>query len=64
MTVTVQYLHRRKQSKAQALPPLNRNNKNMTAPLITHTYPLAEIDEAYELFENKCDRVIKIAIEC
>ena len=26
-----------------------------TEPLITHTYPLSKIDEAYELFENKCD---------
>ena len=33
-------------------------------PLITHTYPLAKIDEAYELFENKRDGVIKIAVEC
>ena len=30
----------------------------------THTYPLAKIDEAYELFENKCDGVIKVAVEC
>ena len=30
-----------------------------TEPLITHTYPLAKIDEAYELFENKRDVVIK-----
>ena len=35
-----------------------------TEPLITHTYPLAKIDEAYELFENKRDGVIKVAIEC
>jgi alcohol dehydrogenase len=33
-------------------------------PLITHTYPLSKIDEAYELFESKCDGVIKVAIEC
>ena len=33
-----------------------------TEPLITHTYPLAKIDEAYELFENKRDGVIKVAI--
>ena len=36
----------------------------MTEPLITHTYPLAKIDEAYELFENKRDGVIKVAVEC
>ncbi len=35
-----------------------------TEPLITHTYPLSKIDEAYELFENKRDGVIKIAVEC
>ena len=35
-----------------------------TEPLITHAYPLASIDEAYELFENKCDGVIKVAVEC
>lgn len=33
-----------------------------TTPLITHTYPLAEIEKAYELFENKRDGVIKVAI--
>jgi len=35
-----------------------------TEPLITHTYPLTKIDEAYELFENKRDGVIKVAVEC
>ena len=35
-----------------------------TEPLITHTYPLAEIEKAYELFERKQDGVIKVAIEC
>ena len=35
-----------------------------TEPLITHTYPLSKIDEAYELFENRCDGVIKVAMEC
>lgn len=35
-----------------------------TEPLITHTYPLSKIDEAYELFENKRCAVIKVAIEC
>ena len=33
-------------------------------PLITRTYPLSKIDEAYELFENKRDGVIKVAVEC
>ena len=35
-----------------------------TEPLITHTYPLSRINEAYEVFENRLDGVIKIAIEC
>ena len=35
-----------------------------TESLITHTYPLSQIDEAYELFENKRDGVIKVAVEC
>lgn len=35
-----------------------------TEPLITHTYPLRRIDEAYELFEHKRDGVIKVAVEC
>ncbi len=34
-----------------------------TTPLITHTYPLSRIEEAYELFENRRDHVIKIAIK-
>ena len=35
-----------------------------TEPLITHTYPLSRIEEAYDLFENKKDGVIKVAVEC
>lgn len=35
-----------------------------TEPLITHTFTLNEIDKAYHIFENKLDKVIKIAIEC
>ena len=35
-----------------------------TEPLITHTYPLSRIEDAYELFENKKDGVIKVAVEC
>lgn len=33
-----------------------------TTPLITHEYKLEDIERAYELFENKEDGVIKIAI--
>lgn len=33
-----------------------------TTPLITHRYPLADIEEAYRIFENHLDGVIKIAV--
>lgn len=33
-----------------------------TMPLITHVFPLREIDRAYEIFEGKRDGVMKIAI--
>ena len=33
-----------------------------TTPLITHRFPLCRIEEAYHIFENKLDGVIKIAI--
>lgn len=35
-----------------------------TTPLITHVYPLEKIAEAYDLFENKKDHVIKAAVRC
>ena len=43
---------------------LIEDGKIDTEPLITHTYPLKKIEEAYELFERKKDGVIKVAIEC
>ena len=42
---------------------LIKEGKIDTTPLITHIYPLSKIDEAYELFENKKDGVIKVAID-
>ena len=33
-----------------------------TTPLITHCFPLADIEEAYRIFENRLDGVIKVAI--
>ena len=35
-----------------------------TTSLITHRYNLEDIDEAYKVFENKVDGVIKIAVKC
>lgn len=35
-----------------------------TEPMITHTFPLKDIEKAYHIFENKLDNVIKTAIEC
>lgn len=34
-----------------------------TTPLITHSFPLSRIEEAYKIFENKEDGVIKVAID-
>ena len=34
-----------------------------TTPLITHTYPLREIEAAYDLFESRRDGVNKVAIK-
>ncbi len=33
-----------------------------TTPLITHTFPLSEIEKAYDIFENRKEQVIKVAI--
>ncbi len=35
-----------------------------TTPLITHTYELKDIEEAYDLFEHRRDGVIKVAVRC
>ena len=35
-----------------------------TTPLITHRFPLKQIEEAYRIFENRLDGVIKVAVEC
>ena len=42
----------------------NERDAIVKVTLITHIYSLAKIDEAYELFENKRDGVIKVAVEC
>ena len=33
-----------------------------TTPLITHIFPLCEIDAAYDLFEHRRDNVVKVAV--
>mgnify|MGYP003294287499 FL=1 len=43
-------------------PTLIEAGKIDTTPLITHRFPLSEIEEAYRIFENKLDGVIKVAI--
>jgi alcohol dehydrogenase len=35
-----------------------------TTLLITHRFTLSEIEQAYNIFENKLDGVIKVAVEC
>ena len=35
-----------------------------TTPLITHTFPLKEIERAYALFESREDGVMKVAVDC
>jgi alcohol dehydrogenase len=35
-----------------------------TTSLITHTYDLKDIEEAYDLFEHRRDGVIKVAVRC
>lgn len=41
---------------------LIKEGKIDTTPLITHKYNLKDVEKAYEIFENKQDNVIKIAI--
>lgn len=41
---------------------LIQEGKLDTVPLITHTYPLSRIEEAYDLFAHRRDGVIKVAI--
>lgn len=47
----------------EAILRLISEGKIDTTPLITYTFPLQQIEEAYELFENRRDNVIKVAIE-
>lgn len=46
-----------------AILKLIEGKKIDTTPLITHTFPLSEIEKAYDIFENRKDNVMKIAIK-
>lgn len=46
----------------EAILRLIAEGKIDTTPLITHRFPLSQIDEAYRIFENRLDGVVKIAI--
>lgn len=46
----------------EAILRLIAEGKIDTTPLITHRFPLSQIDEAYRVFENRLDGVVKIAI--
>ena len=41
---------------------LIEQDKIDTTPLITHRFTLKDIEKAHEIFENKLDGVIKIAV--
>lgn len=43
---------------------LIEDGKIDTTPLISHRFDLHDIEKAYDIFENKKDNVIKIAIKC
>jgi threonine dehydrogenase-like Zn-dependent dehydrogenase len=40
-----------------------RSGRFDPTPLLTHRFPLAEINEAYRVFSNRLDGVLKVAIE-
>lgn len=46
----------------EAILKLIEEGKIDTTPLITHTFPLDRIEEAYHIFENRLDGVIKVAV--
>lgn len=47
----------------EAILKLIEEGKIDTTPLITHTLPLNQIEEAYQIFEKKKDGVIKVAVK-
>lgn len=53
---------RRGRLRLRGILRLIEHGKLDTTPLITHRFPLSEIEEAYRIFENRLDGVIKVAI--
>lgn len=49
--------------KCKEILALISQKKIDTTPLITHTFPLRDIKEAYDLFESRADGVIKVAVK-
>lgn len=49
--------------RMRRLMELVRQKRVDLTPLLTHTFPLSEIDEAYTLFSNQQDGVLKVAIK-
>lgn len=49
--------------KCDEILKLIEQKKIDTTPLITHTFSLREIEQAYDIFENRKENVIKIAVE-
>ena len=47
----------------EAILKLIEEGKIDTSPLITHTLPLNQIEKAYQIFEEKKDGVIKVAVK-
>lgn len=47
----------------EAILKLIEEGKIDTTPLITHTLPLNQIEEAYQIFEEKKDGVIRVAVK-
>jgi threonine dehydrogenase-like Zn-dependent dehydrogenase len=39
-----------------------RSGRADLTPLLTHTFPLSRIEEAYDLFGSRRDGVLKVAI--
>ena len=47
----------------ESILKLTEEGKIDTTPLITHTLPLNQIEKAYQIFEEKKDGVIKVAVK-